>query len=42
MINFIFHHPYIFTTIAALFLCSFIIMIYEIRRAIKVSDYYEQ
>ena len=38
MINFISHHPYLFSLIAFLFLCGVIIMVYEVRRAIKVSD----
>ena len=38
MINFISHHPYLFSTIAILFLFGIFIIIYEIRRAIKVSD----
>ncbi len=42
MINIISHHPYIFSTIAILFLFGVFIIIYEIRRAIKVSDDYEE
>ena len=42
MINFISHHPYIFSLIAILFLIGVIIMVYEVRRAIKVSDDYEE
>ena len=38
MINIISHHPYIFSTIAILFLIGVIIMVNEVRRAIKVSD----
>ena len=38
MINIISHHPYIFSTIAILLLFGVFIIIYEIRRAIKVSD----
>ena len=41
MINFIFHHPYLFSTLALLFLFGVFIMIYEIRKAIKVPDDYE-
>ena len=42
MINIISHHPYIFSTIAILFLIGVIIMVNEVRRAIKVSDDYEE
>lgn len=42
MLNFVFNHPYIFSTIAVLFLFGFIIMVYEIRRAISVPDDYEE
>ncbi len=40
MINFISHHPYLFSIIAFLFLCGVFIMVYEIRRAIRVLDDY--
>ena len=40
MINFISHHPYIFSTIAILFLIGIIIMVYEVRRAIQMPDDY--
>ena len=42
MINFISHHPYIFSTIGILFLYSVIIMVYEIRKAFQVPDDYEE
>lgn len=42
MINLISHHPYLFSLIAILFLFGVFIIIYEIRRAIKVSDDYEE
>lgn len=42
MINFISHHPYIFSTIGILFLCGVIIMVYEIRRAFQLPDDYEE
>ena len=42
MIHFVFNHPYIFSTISVLFLCGVIIIIYEIRRAIKSPDDYEE
>ena len=42
MINLIFHHPYLLSTLAALFLLGVLIMIYEIRRAIRVPDDYER
>ena len=40
MINFISHHPYLFSTIAILFLCDVFIMVYEIQRAIRMPDDY--
>ena len=42
MLNFIFNHPYIFSTIALFFLLGVIIMVYEIRRAVSVPDDYEE
>ena len=42
MINFISHHPYLFSTIAILLLFGVFIIIYEIRRAIRVPDDYEE
>ena len=38
MISFVLSHPYTFTIIATLFLIGVIIMVYEIRRAVKVPD----
>ena len=40
MINFISHHPYLFSTIAIIFLCGVFIMVYEIQRAIRMPDDY--
>ena len=42
MLNIVFYHPYLFTTLAALFLFGVFIMVYEIRRAIRVPDDYEE
>ena len=42
MINYISHHPFLFSLIAILFLFGVFIIIYEIRRAIRVPDDYEE
>lgn len=39
--NFIYNHPYLFSMIA-IFLFGVIIMIYEMRRAVNVTDDYEE